>query len=209
MRFLVMSDLHSMVTNYMLEEISKEEDAEAVILLGDLTNFGPAEFIMNIAVKDLPVFAIPGNCDPPEILNYFSKANMINMHKNSYSFSRFNLVGLGGADYSFVNLGIGYTDDFAYTFLKSKVDENTVVMLHQPPYGILDKVHERHTGNRGIRKAIDEKRPFLVISGHIHEERGIIKNESTVFFNPGPAKEGYYAILDIDDKKPEIRLLKR
>ncbi|MGC8598393.1 MAG: metallophosphoesterase family protein [Thermoplasmata archaeon] len=209
MIFLVMSDIHSAVTHHFIEEIAKEHGAEAVILLGDLTNFGPSEFILNLSPKDLPVFAIPGNCDPPEIFNYFSRANMINMHKNTYDFADFRLVGLGGADYSFINIGIGYTDDIAYNFLVSRVDNNTALMLHQPPYGILDKVHEKHAGNRGIRKAIDEKRPFLVMSGHIHEERGMVKIGDTLFFNPGPAKEGYFAILKIEDRRPEVKLLKR
>lgn len=209
MRFLILSDIHSMMTHHFIDEVSREQGVDAVLLLGDLTNFGPADFILNLSVKNLPVFAIPGNCDPPEIFNYFPRAGMINMHKNTYDFSEFRLVGLGGADYAFINLGIGYTDDAAYSFLVSRLDSNSVLMLHQPPYGILDRVHEKHAGNRGIRKAVDEKKPFIVMSGHIHEERGVFENDYTLFFNPGPAKEGYYAILEIRNKKADVKLFKK
>ena len=209
MIFLVLSDIHSQITHYFIEELASKHNADAVILLGDLTNFGPPEFILNLMVKDLPVLAIPGNCDPPAVLNYFEKAKMINMHKRVYNFSGIKIVGLGGADYSFINLGIGYTDEIAYDFLHTNLDEKSILILHQPPYGILDNVHGKHAGNKGIRKAVDEKRPYIVMSGHIHEERGKLTIENRLFFNPGLAKDGYFAILKLDDDKINLDLLKR
>ena len=56
---------------------------------------------------------------------------------------------------------------------------------------------------------MDEKRPYIVMSGHIHEERGKLTIENSLFFNPGPAKDGYFAILKLDDDKINLDLLKR
>jgi len=207
MKFLVLSDLHSTVTHHFIEELGNKHSVDAVILLGDLTNFGPAEFVMDIFTDSFPVLAIPGNCDPPEVLNYISKVNMINMHKNKINFNGIDLVGLGGSDFNFINMGIGYTDDEAYDFLVNNIDENTMLMLHQPPHGILDNIRNGHAGNRGIRKAVDERVPKVVMSGHIHEDRGIIKVKNTLFFNPGAAKDGYYAIFNTDAL--DVQLLKR
>lgn len=204
MRFLVLSDLHSKVTHYFIEELASKHGVDAAILLGDLTNFGPAEFVTDISTDKLPVLAIPGNCDPPEVLNYLGKTNMINMHKNKINFNGIDIVGLGGSDFDFINMGIGYTDEEAYDFLVNSIGENTVLILHQPPFGILDNVRTGHAGNRGIKKAVDEKSPRVVMSGHIHEERGKIEHNGTLFFNPGPAKDGYYAIFDYGNMNVEL-----
>lgn len=206
MRFLVLSDLHSFVTHFFIEELVQKHNLDATILLGDLTNFGPPEFVLDIYTDKVPVFAIPGNCDPPEVLNYIGK-NMINMHKNTYNLNNLHLVGLGGSDFNFINIGIGFTDEEAYDFLRSNLTKNSILLLHQPPYGILDTVRNGHAGNKGIRKAVDEIKPRVVMSGHIHEERGIYENKDTLFFNPGPAKEGYYAIFD--SEKLKVELLKK
>ena len=104
-------------------------------------------------------------------------------------------------------MGIGYSDEEAYKFLKENLKDDSVLMLHQPPYGILDTVKNGHAGNRGIKKAIDEKSPKVVMCGHVHEERGILEQNGTLFFNPGPTKDGYYAIFNYDDMK--VDLLKR
>ncbi len=207
MKFLILSDLHSMITHYFIEEIIEKENIDLVILLGDLTNFGPAEFVLDIFTDKKPILAIPGNCDPPDVLNYIDKSGMINMHKNKYKFKDLEIIGLGGSDFNFINMGIGYSDEEAYNFLVDKIDENSILMLHQPPYGILDSVKNMHAGNKGIRKAVDEKKPKIVMSGHIHEERGSLIYNGTLFFNPGPAKEGYYAILDYDEFK--VHLMKK
>jgi Icc-related predicted phosphoesterase len=37
-----------------------------------------------------------------------------------------------------------------------------------------------------------------VLSGHIHEARGIVEQEGTLFVNPGAAKDGFAALLDIN-----------
>ncbi len=209
MIFLVLSDLHSAINHYFIEDLVSRYHADAVMLLGDLTNFGPPDFILHLKTEGTKVFAIPGNCDPPEIMNYFENAGMINMHRRLIELYGLKLIGLGGADYGFINLGIGYTDEIAYNFLSSNLDENSILMLHQPPYGILDSVHGKNAGNRGIRKAVDEKKPFIVMSGHIHEERGVKRIGKTLFFNPGPAKEGYFAILTVEGKDTDVQLLKK
>jgi Icc-related predicted phosphoesterase len=38
-----------------------------------------------------------------------------------------------------------------------------------------------------------------VLSGHIHEARGIVERDGTLFLNPGAAKDGNAALLDIGE----------
>jgi hypothetical protein len=47
-----------------------------------------------------------------------------------------------------------------------------------------------------------------VLSGHIHEDRGIVEKDGTVFMNPGPAKEGYSGLLELGEV-PKVELLER
>ncbi len=209
LRFLVLSDLHGKITHYFIEEILELHKIDGVLILGDITHFGPANIVYGIYSKKVPIFAIPGNCDPPEILNYFNEAGIVNLHKNTYLFFDLKIVGLGGSDFNNVTMGMGFSDIEAYDFLSKEINERTILMLHQPPYGIMDEINGRHAGNRGIRKAIDERKPFVVMFGHIHENVGKYYNGETLFFNPGPAKDGKYAILKIYNEKAEVNFFER
>ena len=71
-----------------------------------------------------------------------------------------------------------------------------------------------HVGSRAMRSAVEAARPLVVLSGHIHEARGIVVYDwdagrvvardkeyiecgdpgTTLFFNPGPAKDGFVVI---------------
>ena len=60
-------------------------------------------------------------------------------------------------------------------------------MIHDPPYGFFDKIPGfGNIGSQGIRRYLDdaEKKPSLVLSGHVHEDQGILKKGKTVFLNP-------------------------
>lgn len=66
--------------------------------------------------------------------------------------------------------------------LKHKPD---VFVLHNPAYGTLDKLPRYgHCGSHGLRSAVDEIAPRLVLSGHVHENYGLLKLGQTFFLNP-------------------------
>jgi Icc-related predicted phosphoesterase len=70
-------------------------------------------------------------------------------------------------------------------------------------------------GNYIIRKFVDDLNLSFVFSGHIHEGLGAYSKEgkkineeeysSSMFFNPGPAKNGIYAIITIDENKMTLK----
>ncbi|MBR4685319.1 MAG: hypothetical protein IKP04_02175, partial [Candidatus Methanomethylophilaceae archaeon] len=71
-----------------------------------------------------------------------------------------------------------------------------------PSYGILDEIPSgAHVGCPAIKKIVDEYKPILAMSGHIHEAIGCKEIDGTVFVNPGPAKDGYSAIITVDGGK--------
>ena len=82
-----------------------------------------------------------------------------------------------------------------------KVD---VLICHQPPYGILDKVNSLfapknwnggHAGSKVILDYIKKYQPEYVFCGHIHEGKGMKKIGKTKVYNVG--HEGDYALIDI------------
>ena len=51
--------------------------------------------------------------------------------------------------------------------------EGCVLVLHSPPYGHCDGGDpDTHFGSKALLAAVEEKRPRLVVFGHIHEAWG-------------------------------------
>lgn len=78
-----------------------------------------------------------------------------------------------------------------------------VLVCHQPPYKILDKVtakfapkhwQGKHAGSQAILKYINKYHPKYVFCGHIHEQEGVKRLDKTEVYNFG---SGGYKILDI------------
>jgi len=82
-----------------------------------------------------------------------------------------------------------------------KVD---ILICHQPPYGILDKVtfkgapkdwKGKHAGSKVILDYIKKYKPKIVLCGHIHEGKGKKKIGKTMIYNAGCC--GDYLLLNI------------
>jgi len=71
---------------------------------------------------------------------------------------------------------------------KIKKAKKFILIIHQPPYKTkLDMVMDVHCGNKSFTRFIKEKKPSLVICGHLHENEGKEdKIGKTRIVNPGP-----------------------
>ena len=87
-------------------------------------------------------------------------------------------------------------------FLKCSEKKNMILISHCPPKDTkLDRtVTGIHAGSTSVRQFIESKKPALVVTGHIHEARGIDKIGETIIVNPGPAHLGRYVIIEFDEK---------
>ena len=81
-----------------------------------------------------------------------------------------------------------------------------ILLCHQPPYGILDRVNfpgapkhwqGKHAGSKAILDYIKKKSPRYVFCGHIHEGKGKAKIGKTEIYNVGHS--GDYLLFDIDN----------
>lgn len=84
-----------------------------------------------------------------------------------------------------------------------------VLVVHQPPYGILDKLEGLGpAGSMGIRQYLEEARPLAVLCGHMHHQWGVLRLGETWCLNPsnfgsvaevsGMRRGGYFLDLGLD-----------
>jgi hypothetical protein len=176
------------------------------LIIGDLTNFGPASLVENMLgrIKDsgVPTFAIPGNCDPKQMLGVLDKYG-VNLHAKRKKLNDVSFVGLGGSNLTPFNTPFELTEAEIQEELEPlapTADEKWVLMTHAPPHGTkIDQTkQETHVGSKSIRKFIEEKQPLVALSGHVHEARDTDKLGRTLIVNPGPVSKGYAVEITIN-----------
>lgn len=209
MKFLVITDLHQKCSaiKWINEEI-KKNDAEFVLFLGDVTDFGTgeegADIISSINSK---VYAIPGNCDPRDLPEKISEV-CVNMHGKATDLGDYRLVGLGGSNITIFETVFELTEDELYDGLKPISSEGMILMTHVPSHGILDEIPSGlNVGSPAVKRIVEEFHPILALSGHIHEAIGVKVIDGTTFVNPGPARDGYCASISIDNGKVDVKLI--
>ena len=204
MKILALADIHGREdVVYLAQELYGIYNFDLIAIAGDITDYGPWAVAENI-IDNMPTrtLAIPGNCDPPEVIDSINNSAGTNLHKRISSVKGYTFAGLGGVNGGF-NMGIVFTDDEATSLLSTC--SGCIFLVHQPPYGILDTTASgAHLGSMGILRAVQQAKPTLVISGHVHEARGYMKKDDTIFINPGPAKHGYAAIVDLNTGNVEL-----
>jgi len=200
MKFLVVSDIHgnTAVTDW-INSVAEEEDVDCILALGDITDFGPnevAEKILGPVKRD--IYAIPGNCDPLSLPDTIS-AVAIDMHGKTTKLDEFHVAGLGGSNPTIFDTPFELDEETIYEMLRPISKEGMILMVHAPPFGINDMIPSGlNVGSSSILKIVKEFRPILVLSGHIHEDYGVKHIDGTTFVNPGPAKDGMYALVEVD-----------
>ena len=209
MRFLVITDIHGKQSaTEWINFVIKENKVNCVLALGDITNFGPDDVAVKILDSiDADVYAVPGNCDPLTIPSVIAKHGT-DMHGKSAEIDGIHVVGLGGSNPTIFDTPFELSEDDIYNRLKSVSKKGMVLMVHAPPYGINDTIPSGlHVGSTSIMKIVREFKPLLVLSGHIHEAIGNVVEDGITFVNPGPAKDGYCALVDINNGIVSVKLL--
>lgn len=214
LRFLVTSDFHGRPEAAENLETFLEEDYDGVFLLGDLTQFGPpsqaSDFLDITEEADISTFALPGNCDPEELVDVLEQKG-VNFHAKSVSLGGVSFLGFGGSDTTPFGTIFEFDDSDILRELRGLaggMKGDWVLLTHAPPYGTEADLSSRgsHVGSKAIRKIIDEFNPLANICGHIHESRGVDRIDGTWIVNTGPIFEGYAAELILGDEV-EVKLL--
>jgi Icc-related predicted phosphoesterase len=192
----------------MKEIIERAGDFDLVVIVGDITNFGPDEKVEELMeMFDKPVLAIPGNCDQKSILKALDASKAINLHGKAEKIGSIQFIGLGGSNPTPFNTPFELSEEEIKDTLEGMIcsaekakDCGTIVLLtHAPPYGARDELPFGHVGSKAIQRFLD--RVDLIICGHIHEAKGVEKVGKTVVVNPGEACKGSCAVISIEKKE--------
>ncbi|MGP1438010.1 MAG: metallophosphoesterase family protein [Treponema sp.] len=205
MKLLVISDGHGAIDNLAsLYDIAQNVDM--VIFAGDFAAFNQPQtglpFLKKLRELHNNVYSVLGNCDHPNFIKELETHN-INIQACNTHFQDFTLLGSGGASKFTGTTPNERTDEELASDIdqhyESKDGENIILVTHNPAHGVkTDKVAPLvHVGSKLIRKFIEEKKPIIAISGHIHEAFGTDTIGKTLLLNPGALCDGRFAIAEI------------
>jgi len=195
----VVSDVHgrSSIADWA-NRLADENEADAFIVLGDIVHFSPAEWAEEFLKKlNRPAYAVPGNCDPPATIPYIERA-ATSLHCRKETVAGRTFIGFGGSNPTIFDTPFELEEDEIKKNLEPLMEEGAVLVLHCPPLGFNDTVMgDKHVGSTALLELVEKYRPVAVLSGHIHEDRGVLHKDGTMLMNPGAAKDGYSALLDL------------
>lgn len=216
MRILHISDIHgNMGAVEKVIQKAGEIGADLIAVTGDLTHFGEIEdaemLLERISESGRQVFFVPGNCDPKALLEWTPiNTSIKNLHLRSVDFSGWEFIGLGGAVGRYGTL-IEFTEEEVEDMLKKVVPRKPgfIFVSHSPPYGLdVDYTGVKHIGSKAVKMYVENHHPKLMICGHAHEGRGIVKIDETTIVNSGAAKNGLCAMIDLgEDVEVELMAL--
>ena len=207
-KILAISDIHG-EENEKLYNYLDNNQIDLVLILGDITNFGPIEFVNTFInkIKDynVDVIAIHGNCDPYGVCDAISEVTSC-LHNDIIVYKDVVLFGYGGSNETPFDTPSEVHDDKIYEdvceLLKNHTnhdDKLKILVTHAPPFNSDADVIESgdHVGSHGIFKAIQEFEPQINLCGHVHEARSISKIGTTVVANPGMLKDNGSILIDV------------
>ena len=216
MRIVALADIHGTL-RYLNEIISHLKSSDLTIIAGDITNFGDRDdaerVIAPIKEYSKNLIAVYGNCDYPTVEKYLEDVS-INISWKWVKIEEYVFIGLAGSLICPARTPSEYPDEKYMNFLDSLLKEPTIMnnhlilVTHEPPKGTkCDKaMGGYHVGSDSIRLFIDKMQPILVITGHIHEGKGIDKIGKSIIVNPGPFRRGDYSVIEIDDSTVKVEL---
>lgn len=207
MKIIVIGDIHMEMNNIL--KIQELSHADAIILNGDLTNFGGAAEAQKV-VKEVRsinpnVLAQLGNLDQREVGSWLT-AEGINIHgKALLQDEGFWLVGLGGSNQTPFNTPTEFSEQelaslATKAFQQRTDDRPTLFISHCPPINTaVDIISSgQHVGSSAVRTAIETFAPALCVTGHIHEAKGQDKIGSIPIYNPGMLQEGGWVEINFN-----------
>lgn len=208
MIIIALSDVHGDISR--LPALSGElANADVVLLTGDLTHFGGQEdaerVVQAVRQHNGRILAVAGNCDHPEVDQYLDRERL-NLHGASAVVDGITFAGVGGSLPGPVACPNEYSEEQTRDFLQRagdglSADAPLVLVSHNPPWGTaVDVVGSgQRAGSRSVRAFIEQRRPLLCCTGHIHEAAGTDQVGPTRIVNPGPFRDGWYGYALVRD----------
>jgi Icc-related predicted phosphoesterase len=215
MRLAYFTDVHSRFER-VSEVARKLGEIDAIVIGGDLTNGGsPAEAVRAIAGWSslaARLFAVAGNWDSAAIDAVLAELGVA-LDGRGIALAEIGLCGVSASPISAINAPyeleeaeIGRRLDAGFAAIESC--RVRIVCSHTPPVDTAcDRIYSgAYIGSSAVRAFVEERQPELVLCGHVHEGRGFDAIGRTRIANPGPIRDGYYAVVEIEDGEIKVSL---
>jgi Icc-related predicted phosphoesterase len=179
MKILASGDIHGDTKlAEKLAERAEKEHVDLVILCGDLTmaEMSTDNLIGPFKKRHQKVLLIPGNHETIATADFLAQLyGATNLHGYSIKSGDVGLFGCGGA-----NIGLFQLDEKEIFDLLKKGHEyvkdmkKKIMVTHVHPTGtLMEKFTDFFPGSDGIKKAVDEFKPDILLCSHVHEAEGI------------------------------------
>jgi Icc-related predicted phosphoesterase len=212
MKILAVADFHGSVEAAKKTAVKAQTiNADVILACGDITHFGlprDAEKVLApLVTLRIPVLYVPGNCDPPSLLDTTLEGVQM-MHGKCQTIGNFSFIGAGTIPVDRVHPSpFEVSDEEIQSALNQGLKQcrsgrSVIVVAHSPPvYTKLDKAYfGGHIGSPGLRQFIEKNQPLSVFCGHVHESRGIDYIGDTVVVNTGPVRHGDCVVAEFNGK---------
>lgn len=197
MKLLVLADMHGDDVALEKLEAHKKEGIDSVLIAGDTTN-NSTSFVADLLGMFPNAYIIPGNNESANVLEILHRARNYAHEKRFELKEGYNIVGFGFSNPTPFHTPGEMKDDEIYAKLgKLKIDAKTILLVHAPPYGLLDDIKGNHVGSQAIRRIIEEKQPYMVFCGHLHEVIGVVRLGKTLIVNVPAAENWKYCTAEI------------
>ena len=208
MKILALTDIHG--SYRIAEDIIRSVSADIVLIGGDLTTVGSVREAEQALKQFLPIanklFCVAGNMDLPEHDDLFKRLGL-SINGRGVMIDDIGFFGVSGGPHSPLHTPYELSEEEISRRIETgyagiQQSRIRVFVPHVPPYATkVDIVHAGfHVGSTAVREFIDREKPDAVICGHIHEARGQDAVGKTQIVNCGPAANGYFATLEINDE---------
>lgn len=217
-RLLALSDIHGKMSQLgsILEKVNPMRP-DLVAVCGDITHFATQEEELRsifgvIEGTGIPYCYVLGNCDPPQLRSGIAGKGTC-LESNCLQISRLNFIGAGGSTPTPFGTPFEIDEEEIVQSLErgrvrcqTEDRDGLIIVTHNPPRGeVVDKTRVgSHVGSPKLLSYILKNKPLLVVSGHIHEARGIERMGLTTIMNPGPALRGCYALAEVDVERGSV-----
>ncbi len=180
MRILAAGDMHGDITLVKRLALQAEnEKVDLVVLTGDLTNADQStdNLIGPFLAKKKKVIFVPGNHDSFATADFLAEVYPItNLHGYAVKSGDVGLFGCGGANIGTLSR-LKETEIFdilkeGHTKLKDLKKKIMITHVH-PSYTKMEQFSKFVPGSLGVKKAIDELKPDILLCSHVHEAEGI------------------------------------
>lgn len=195
MKILAAGDIHGdrKLAEFLARQAEKEK-VDIVVLCGDLvaSEENTTGIIGAFVKKKQKIILIPGNHETIATADFLAELyGATNLHGYSMQLGKQKELGLFGC--GLANIGqFGLKEQEIYDILKKgysyiKKSKKKIMITHVHPTGtLMERLSSFVPGSSGVKKAIEQLKPDILLCSHVHEAEGIEeKIGSTLVINVG------------------------